>query len=111
MKEVSTDKIIAVGLIIACNIYAASSILLSSPPSGELLGTLFGGIIGALGRWAPSTPKSEENAANQNQHPPDMEEAGLKLTPPEPSEDGSLMDRVIGENGVLDKIIGGGKKK
>lgn len=58
--EISTDKVIAVGLIISCNIYAFGSIYLGAPPSGELLGTLFGGIIGALGRWAPTPAKNEE---------------------------------------------------
>ncbi len=59
---VSTDKIIAVGLIISCNIFAIGAIILGAPPSGELLGTLFGGIIGALGRWAPTTAKNDEQA-------------------------------------------------
>ena len=64
MKELSTDKIIAIGLVLTCNIYAASCIILSSPPSGELLGTLFGGILGALGRWAPAAEKNEDQANN-----------------------------------------------
>ncbi len=60
LREISTDKIIAMGLILSCNIYAVGSVYLGASPSGELLGTLFGGIIGALGRWAPTPAKNEE---------------------------------------------------
>lgn len=67
--DISTDKIIAVGLIISCNIYAVSSVILGVPASGELLGTLFGGIIGALGRWAPQQKPQEEGATGKEMSP------------------------------------------
>ena len=48
MRDISTDRIIAVGLVVACIIYAVGSVLLGTPISEALLGTVFGGLIGVL---------------------------------------------------------------
>lgn len=48
MKDISTDKVIAIGLVICCGIYALSTVFLGVSPSEALLGTIFGGLIGVL---------------------------------------------------------------
>jgi hypothetical protein len=48
MSNVPTDRIIAIGLVATCVIYAISSIVLSVPISEALLGTVLGGLIGVL---------------------------------------------------------------
>lgn len=43
-----TNKIIAVGLVAICVIYAIGSIWLNTPISEAILGTVLGGLIGVL---------------------------------------------------------------
>lgn len=57
--NITTDKIIAVGLMIIGIIYSSSSIILGIPVSETLLGTLFGGILGALGRFSRKNMQEE----------------------------------------------------
>lgn len=58
--DISTDKIMAAGLVFMGAIYSIGSIFIGSPPSDALLGTLVGGLCGAIRGFAPQQKNQEE---------------------------------------------------
>ena len=68
MNGIPTDRIIAIGLVVTCVIYAASSIVLGVPISEALLGTVLGGLIGVL----------KGNSEQRDTTPEKSSEAGKK---------------------------------
>jgi hypothetical protein len=67
-----TNKILAVGLVATCVRYAIGSILLKTPISEAILGTVLGGLIGVLKGGDPhkdaggdTQEKGQEKAGEQ----------------------------------------------